>query len=206
MHYSVLSLAFLILILQLLALISPEDNITRLLEYNREAITGGEYWRVISGHLVHNNLYHTATNLTALVFFILIFMQNESVQNANTPQKSVKEFTTINLLAMIFISTGLYIFSPDLHFYVGFSGVLHALFVYYFIVRYQESPLIYAIVLIVIFSKLAWEQTPWHDSASTAALIETPVATLAHLLGGTSAVLLALISYIFKKNLAKKTG
>jgi len=41
------------------------NNIT-VLDYNRELIIDGEYWRLLSGNFNHTNIYHLILNLGAL--------------------------------------------------------------------------------------------------------------------------------------------
>ena len=42
------------------------DEVRDLLRYERDAIHGGEYWRLVSGHLVHLGFGHLWPNLVAL--------------------------------------------------------------------------------------------------------------------------------------------
>ena len=44
-----------------------------LLELNREAVAGGQIWRLFTGHLVHGSLYHLGLDLAAWVLAGLLF-------------------------------------------------------------------------------------------------------------------------------------
>ncbi len=88
-----------------------------LLRYDRLAISGGELWRLISGHFVHLGWSHFALNAVGLVLIsYLIAARFSSVQ-----------WLWISLLIIMGIDLGFWILEPQLAWYVGLSGVLHGL-------------------------------------------------------------------------------
>ena len=88
-----------------------------LLRYDRLAISGGELWRLISGHFVHLGWSHIALNAVGLVLIsYLIASRFSSIQ-----------WLLISLLIIMGIDLGFWILEPQLAWYVGLSGVLHGL-------------------------------------------------------------------------------
>ena len=154
--------------------------------FEQVSISNGDYWRLLSGHLVHLNLPHTLMNLGALCLLMIMFWKDMSYP---------ADLTTL-ICSIIFINIGLYFFHPELTSYAGFSGVLHGLFLFYFLKTLPENKKVSIIALTVISLKLIWEQTPWADISETAKLIGGSVATMAHLYGGIFG-LIAGISYLF---------
>ncbi len=88
-----------------------------LLRYDRLAISGGELWRLISGHFVHLGWSHFALNAVGLVLIsYLIAARFSSIQ-----------WLLISLLIIMGIDLGFWVLEPQLAWYVGLSGVLHGL-------------------------------------------------------------------------------
>jgi len=160
------------------------------LRFEAPAISNGDYWRLFSGHFVHLNLPHTFMNLGALCLLVMMFWK----------ELSFREDMSALLASIVGINIGLYFFHPELTNYAGFSGVLHGLFVYYFL---KTLPLhkrgSYA-ALSLITVKIMWEQSPWADSSETANLIGGNVATVSHLYGGLCGALAGMSFLFFKKN------
>lgn len=155
------------------------------LYYDRASIQNGEYWRLFSGHFVHLNLAHATMNISALSLLMMMVWKDLSYPS--------------DLCALIFlifgINLGLYFFHPELTLYAGFSGVLHGLFIYYFIKILPQHKTGSIILLSIVAIKIIWEQSPWSDTSDTEKLIGGSVATMAHLYGGICG-LLAGMSYL----------
>jgi rhomboid family GlyGly-CTERM serine protease len=162
-----------------------DGNILLTLHFEQDAIANGEYWRLLSGHLVHLNLIHTFMNLGALCLLIIMFWKD----------LSYREDLSALIFSIFGINIGLYFFHPELTSYVGFSGILHALFIYYFLKTLPQNKTTSIISVCIIFLKVLWEQSSWVDTSETAKLIGGSVATMAHLYGGICG-LIAGISYL----------
>lgn len=208
MFYSLCALIILMSLLQVFQQALPSYAITDFLEYSKSALMNGEFWRIWTGHFVHSNGYHTLMNVAALIVLLFLFNKSwplskkqttnkkidlESSNNFNKKQQGI-EFITVCLSAMLFISAGLFYFVLSIEYYVGFSGVLHSLFLYYFIVRIKEDPIASSLAITAIIVKVLWEQTPWSSQENTATLIETHVAVQAHLLGAIYGIFAGLCS------------
>ena len=91
------------------------DELRELGRYQRDAIENGEYWRLVSGHLVHLGFGHLWPNLAALVVIGALF--EGEFRNGDWWRVSIASAAAIDL--------GLYVLDPAVDWYVGLSGVLH---------------------------------------------------------------------------------
>ena len=87
------------------------------LEYARDAISRGDLWRALTGHLVHFSPSHAGWNLAGFVGL-----------GATCELSSRRRFAVAVVLAIIGISAALWISLPGLETYRGLSGVNAALF------------------------------------------------------------------------------
>ncbi len=168
-----------------LALFEPKSS--ELLAFDRVALQQGQWWRWITGHWVHLNLKHALLNLGGLGLIALIFIQ----------ELEWLPDTLAFFACCILVSAGLWWFS-DRDVYVGLSGVLHGLMIYYLIRTYSVTPKISLLGLFGVSAKVLWEQTRWSDTASTALLIGGPVAVEAHLFGLCAGIFVGLLSCWFR--------
>jgi rhomboid family GlyGly-CTERM serine protease len=99
------------------ALLLTALGVAEALEYRR-ALLASEPWRLITGHLVHINWAHAVINVLALLIVARLF----------SPDLTVLRQMTVLLTAGFVISAGLTLGRPDIAWYRGLSGVLHALF------------------------------------------------------------------------------
>ena len=115
--------------------------------FDRGLIEQGEVWRLLSGHITHLGWSHFWLNMLGVLMVMLFFGSYQS--------------NTYWLGAMVFIalfcSAGLML-DMQLNRYVGFSGILHGLFIIgarYEMQRYKWSGIV---LLVLIVAKLIWEQ------------------------------------------------
>lgn len=115
--------------------------------FDRELIEQGQLWRLLSGHITHLNWSHYWLNMAG-VLMVMVFFSHY--------QTSYYWLGAVVFVALV-CSTGLML-DMQLNRYVGFSGVLHGLFIIggrYEMQRYKLSG---AVLLVLIVAKLAWEQ------------------------------------------------
>jgi rhomboid family GlyGly-CTERM serine protease len=158
-----------------LALAFGGDELRRLGRYDRAALESGEYWRLVSGHLVHLSWAHLWPNLAALLVIGALF---QDVFRAS-------DWLLAGLVSLAAIDAGLYLLDTDVQWYVGLSGVLHgfvAAGAVTWILRRQTIGWVLAIGLI---GKLIYEQTVGPMPFSTD--LGGAVIVSAHLYGATSA-------------------
>ena len=177
------------LFLLILLLAALEPKASEFLRYDRYAINAGEWWRLLTGHIVHLGWAHAFLNLSGLALITVIFQQEMSFKNDSIALAVCMGGTAF----------GIYIFSPDMIWYMGLSGALHGYLIYYLIKGYKVSPLISFIALTTIISKVLWEQSPWGDTSQTEQLIGGTVAIDSHLFGSISGIVIGLIALKFFK-------
>jgi rhomboid family GlyGly-CTERM serine protease len=154
------------------------DEWRELGRYQRDAIENGEYWRLVSGHLVHLGLGHLWPNLAALVIIGALF--DDVFDNAAWWRTSLASVAAIDL--------GLYWFEPNVLWYVGLSGVLHGFVAAGALALLLRRQPLGALLAIGLGAKLAFEQIAG-PVPFTAASVGGPVVVAAHLYGAAGGVL-----------------
>ncbi len=150
------------------------------LHYERQAILGGQWWLLFSGNFTHTAASHLWLNLTA---WLLIWMY---------AQGRVPLYLWITAAVVCSASTGLglLLFNPEIHWYVGLSGVLHGMLAVTAICCWQRerdwtAPLLLAAAIIKLTAEQMHGPLP-----GTADLADVPVVTDAHLYGFAGGLLL----------------
>jgi rhomboid family GlyGly-CTERM serine protease len=164
-----------------LAALLPEP-LQRALAFEHSAIITAEYWRLLTGHLIHSNAWHLAMNLAGLGLVLLLHG---------------RYYSTSSMMlyfgcAALSISYMLVFISADIQVYVGLSGVLHALLCIGAIKDMQHYEPTGKLLFFGLFAKVAYEQWQGPD-ADLAQLIKAEVAIDAHLYGVITGLLLALM-------------
>jgi len=172
-----LILCFLIQLLQL----SP------LLRFDRQLIEQWQIWRIISGHFTHLNWNHYLLNMAGLGMVAAFFSSYRS--------------SAYWLGALFFISlvcsAGMLV-DNQLDRYVGFSGVLHGLFIIGGRWEMQRYKLSGAALLVIIVGKLIWEQ--WYGALpGSESMTGGRVAINAHLYGAIGGAIYLLREVFNKK-------
>jgi rhomboid family GlyGly-CTERM serine protease len=151
--------------------------------YDRAAIvTGGQYWRLLTGHFVHHDLTHLGWNLAGLALVAWLFAR----------EFSLRGWAVILGASTVAVDLGFLLFEPQLAWYVGFSGVLHGLMAAGLCAWLRRAPdAITALVAVLFACKLGWEHFvgPLPFTAST---LELPVIHAAHTYGAIGGAAAAL--------------
>ena len=166
------SLAPLLIIVLSIILVLAEPLSSELLAYDREQIIGYQWWRFITGHFLHTNIMHLVLNIAGLSLLWALHGQYYP-----TPR-----YLLIFLILCLGTSIGLFLFTPQMQWYVGLSGVLHGLFVMgaYFDIKHKFKT--GWIMLMGVWLKVIHEQI-FGASEDVAQLIDANVAIDAHLFG-----------------------
>jgi rhomboid family GlyGly-CTERM serine protease len=117
------------------------------LQFDRELIDQGQYWLLLTGHLVHLNWAHWALNMAGLVIVAVFF----------SPYGTVLDWLFVLVFSALVVGLGLYWLHPGLIWYVGLSGVLHGLFVYGAIREIRFYPFSGYVLVLLLAGKLLWE-------------------------------------------------
>ena len=146
--------------------------------YDRAALAGGEYWRLLTGHLVHTNRAHLLLNGLAVIALWFVFGRSALLGERHP----VAAYLGLVVLLSLSISAGLWYWFPDVAYYYGLSGALHGIFCFAAVSELLQRRWSGGLLLIGCFVKVGWELTAG-PSAATASIIEAEVAVSSHLLG-----------------------
>ncbi len=145
------------------------------LRYDRQAIVGGEWWRLVTGNLVHFDLAHLAMNLAGLVLLWWLFVGDARP----------RDWLAVAVVAALAVGLGLLVFDPALDWYVGLSGVEHGWWAAAGVFALRRWRLEGLVTLALLLAKTAAEQLhgPFLGPALEPRL---PVVVDAHLYGAVA--------------------
>lgn len=150
------------------------------LRYERAAIGSGEWWRLITAHLVHLDLWHAALNALGLVLMWSLFARDFSP----------RQWPLIVAATFAAIDAGLWYHDTQVDWYVGASGVLHGVMAAGTLAHVRRGDLDGWILAVFIVVKLGYEQwsgaLPFNESG-------VPVVVNAHLYGALGGVGMAAL-------------
>lgn len=171
------------------------ESLTELLRYDRSAIQAGQWWRAISGHLVHASVAHTLLNVAGLVLIALLFPE----------PMPLWRWAWRTMILSLGISALIYWRLPNLGWYVGLSGTLHGLFVLGFWWLFRQGDKLAPILLLVLICKLMWEHFNG-PITSNEELVGVPVLVEAHSYGALFAVIYLAIAALWQWLITKPTN
>ncbi len=155
------------------------------LEYRR-ALAGREPWRLFTGHFVHLGFLHALLNCVALALLGRLFAD----------RLGARAFFGILVIAPILVSILFLAAMPELHWYRGLSGVLHALFfagcVVWIATSAGRARWLPIAALIGGAVKVLVEQ-PWDGSFPVHEVLRAAVVPQAHLAGAIVGTALGLL-------------
>ena len=167
--------------LVLLALGGEEARLA--LRYERQALLGGEWLRLVTGHLVHGSSTHLLLNCAGLLLIAALFPR----------AYSAAQWALVALASALAIDLGFVFLEPQLEWYVGFSGVLHGALAAGAVAwhRHESQRLAWALTAILV-GKLAWEQLRGALPLSG----DLPVVVDAHLYGAVGGLIAGLLVWM----------
>jgi rhomboid family GlyGly-CTERM serine protease len=191
-----LNLPFIVLVL-LLILLPPIQPLIQLLalkpnyELSQFCL---EFWRIITGHLIHASWTHLGANLINVVLVRIVF--REWLQP--------KQFIFFIFFSAVFISVGLWNMS-SLKSYVGFSGIFHGLLLYLLLTHWKRAPILFSIAIALVVGKIIHEQI-YGASPALVDFIGVGVAIDSHLLGILSGLCFWILDiYLLRPRQIKKS-
>jgi rhomboid family GlyGly-CTERM serine protease len=156
------------------------DAARELLRYERVAIAGGEYWRLLSAHFAHLGYPHLALNLTGLLLVWLLVGR----------LYSTRQWLLVAAFSIVVMDAGFWFLDSEMRWYVGLSGLLHGLLLAGAIAGFRSLPVESIVIAAVVVAKLAYEQIvgplPGSESVAGAAVVVN-----AHLYGAIGGALAA---------------
>ncbi len=144
----------------------------QLLVYERDAVAAGQWWRLLTGNLVHLGWTHLALNAAAMLIGARMF------EGVRTPAA----WLPAALLCMLAVPLGLHFLSPAVQWSMGVSGVLHGLLVVGAADLCRRRDWLGPVLLALCIAKVTTEQFIGGGSP-TESLIGGPVVVDAHLWG-----------------------
>src|SRR5450631_3036390 len=163
----------------ILGLCASGESGREALRYQRVALAHGQWWRLLTAHLMHLSIAHALLNSAGLVLLWMLFAR----------EFPARRWAWILLTSSAAIDAGLWFLRPTVDWYLGASGVLHGAWAAGACAMYRRGDGVGAALLLLLIVKLVYEQQ------SGASLFEgdLPLVPAAHLfgtLGGLFAVAL----------------
>src|ERR1700761_4379447 len=84
------------------------------LRYDRDALAAGQWWRLLTGHVIHLGFEHAVLDVAGLALMWALFARDYSA----------RDWLLIIALSIAGIDAGLWLLSSTTQWYVGSSGVL----------------------------------------------------------------------------------
>jgi len=181
------SLAPLFIVIVSISLALTEPMSSDLLAYDRYMLNNFQWWRLITGHFIHTNTTHLLLNTAGLA--LLWALHGHYYQ--------APRYLILFLLLCLGTSGGLYLFSPQMQWYVGLSGVLHGLFIIGAYFDIQNKFKTGWLMLVGVWLKVLHEQI-YGASEDVAQLIAANVAIDAHLFGTITGSIIIFYYFIYK--------
>ncbi len=147
-----------------------------------EILESGQWWRILTGNLVHLGYPHLLLNLAGLALISLL------LAHALTP----RQWAVTGLCSMLGVGFGLLLFDPQLSWYVGLSGALYGLLLGGAIAEYRHHKMMACLIGAYTIGKIIWEQL-YGAVESSEAITGGSVIVNAHLYGMVAGAIAVLV-------------
>jgi rhomboid family GlyGly-CTERM serine protease len=148
------------------------------LQYDRQGLVAGEYWRLLTAHVVHLGPGHAVLNSLGLALMWVLFVSDYRPL----------QWLAVVLAAALVIDAGLWFADSTVAWYVGSSGVLHGVLAAGTLAHLRRGEIDGWLLTVFLGGKLAFEQ--WGGSLPYTA--HMPVVVDAHLFGACGGLAIAL--------------
>lgn len=149
----------------------------------------GQWYRLLSGQLLHFTWYHTFYNACALVLAGWVLWR----------ELPIWRYWAALFWISLWVGIWLWFTLPQDVDYRGASGVVYGMVALGLCWQWRVAPALYLLALLLLCGKVAFEQTPWFDPAYMAEQLGGPVAGAAHLAGLAGAFSFALLLRLLHK-------
>jgi rhomboid family GlyGly-CTERM serine protease len=159
------------------------------LSLEADKITADEYWRLLTGNLVHFGWAHTLMNVAAFLLCSFTFFNDVSVKN----------YSLLLLWCCLGVGCGVFLFSPEYSPYAGLSGAIHGLIVAG-LLQTRAFPLWIKVGgLILLAGKLIQENLPGYQATDVQELIPVAIAVESHVYGAIAGAAFAAGDWLIAK-------
>jgi rhomboid family GlyGly-CTERM serine protease len=186
---------FTLLLIGIALVVAIIPGLSGRLVYDRSAILTGEVWRMFTGHCVHFSVTHLIYNLIAL-----------GVVGLMAESRRLPGFRWLCLAGPWIISAGLLVLEPRMHVYGGLSGLVTALVVFVGLHGLRERSAwrwVCVAMLIGVAAKIVLEMRTGGMLFATTDNPSIAVATVSHMMGAVTAMILFLANEFLSKYLEK---
>lgn len=151
----------------------------RALRYDRDALAAGQWWRLLTGHLIHLGFEHAVLDVAGLALMWALFARDYSARG----------WFMIIGLSILGIDAGLWLLSSTTQWYVGSSGVLHGVLAAGTCAHLRRREADGWVLALLLIGKLLYEQTlgPLPLTSGGAVIVD------AHLYGAAAGAVAALL-------------
>jgi rhomboid family GlyGly-CTERM serine protease len=147
--------------------------------YERTAVAAGQWWRLITCHLVHLDAVHALLNTVGLALLWALFAR----------EYRLGQWLLAIVASMASIAVGFWFFSTQLQWYVGASALLHGVFACGCAALIRKRDRVGVIAGGLFVAKLAFEQ--WHGPLPFERADQ--VVTISHLYGAIGGALAGVL-------------
>jgi rhomboid family GlyGly-CTERM serine protease len=156
-----------------------------VLRYDRDGLRAGQWWRLLTGHVIHLGYEHAVLDIAGLVLMWALFARDYSARH----------WLLIIGLSALGVDAGLWLLSSTTQWYVGSSGVLHGVLAAGAIAHLRRREPDGWILALFLVGKLVYEQAQGALplTAGGAVIVD------AHLYGAVAGALAVLLLRPFTK-------
>ena len=156
-----------------------------VLRYDRDGLRAGQWWRLLTGHVIHLGYEHAVLDIAGLALMWALFARDYSP----------RQWLLIIGLSALGIDAGLWLLSSTTQWYVGSSGVLHGVLAAGACAHLRRGEPDGWILALFLVGKLVYEQAlgALPLTAGGAVIVD------AHLYGAVGGALAVVLLRVFTK-------
>ena len=169
----------------LLIIQSGGSGAAAALRYDRDALAAGQWWRLLSAHVIHLGFEHALLDTAGLALMWALFARDYPWRG----------WVLILGLSVVGVDVGLWLLSSTTQWYVGSSGVLHGVLAAGTVAHLRSHQPDGWVLALFLLGKLIYEQSAGALplTAGGAVIVD------AHLYGAVAGALAALLLRVFAK-------
>jgi len=163
------------------------------LRFDRDSISDGQWWLLLTGNFVHLGQSHLFMNMAGLALIVALVW----------PNYTALQWSTVIVVSSLTVGIAIYLRDPNTYWYVGFSGTLHGLLLAGSLADFRRYPFSASALTVLVIGKLGWEQFygPLPGSESIAG---GPVMVNAHLYGAIGGFVCAAAFFVISRLRAER--